>query len=68
MSVTVTINGVAKDIEPGLKLQDLLQQLELGSGPVAVEVNGEIVPRSEHPRHQLQAMDKIEIVQAIGGG
>lgn len=64
----VTINGVARDIEPGLMLQDLLQQLEIGPGPVAVEVNGEIVPRSEHCRHQLQAMDKIEIVQAIGGG
>jgi len=35
---------------------------------VAVEVNGEIVPRGRHAEHRLQPGDRIEIVHALGGG
>ncbi len=68
MSVPVTVNGDPQEIAADLKITELLHSLDITSGPVAVEVNGEIVPRSEHANYQLKANDKIEIVQAIGGG
>jgi len=37
-------------------------------GRIAVELNGEIVPKSSFQQHLLKDGDKIEIVQAIGGG
>ena len=49
-------------------LMDLLHALALTEGRIAVEVNGEIVPRSQFATQQINHQDKIEIVQAIGGG
>lgn len=64
----VIVNGAPQRIEPDTTLARLLQTLDLGSGRIAVEVNGEIVPRSQFPECQLHDKDRIEIVQAIGGG
>lgn len=49
-------------------LQDLVEQLQLTGKRIAVEVNLEIVPRSQHSGYQLQPGDRVEIVHAIGGG
>lgn len=46
----------------------LLQTEGLSERRVAVEVNGEIVPRSRHGEHALVAGDRVEIVHALGGG
>jgi sulfur carrier protein len=46
----------------------LLREIGLAEKRVAVEVNLEIVPRSEHSAHALNDRDRVEIVQAIGGG
>jgi sulfur carrier protein len=46
----------------------LLQAEGLGERRVAVEINGEIVPRSRHGEHALGEGDRIEIVHALGGG
>ena len=46
----------------------LLLEQGLGERRVAVEVNGEIVPRGRHGEHRLQPGDKVEIVHALGGG
>ena len=46
----------------------LLQAQGLGERRVAVEVNGEIVPRGQHAGHVLAAGDQVEIVHALGGG
>ncbi len=62
------VNGTATDLPPGLTARELLERLELGGKRVALEVNGEIVPRSEHAARQLKDGDKVEIVHAIGGG
>ena len=64
----ILLNGETTTIEDGLTVQALLQQLELVGRRIAVEVNEEIVPRSEHDSHQLAAGDRVEIVHAIGGG
>jgi sulfur carrier protein len=46
----------------------LLSELDLVGRRLAIEVNGELVPRSEHDHFRLTAGDRVEIVQAIGGG
>jgi sulfur carrier protein len=66
--MNVVLNGESRELRPGATLADLLQSLELGQRRFAVEVNEELVPRSEHAERVLQAGDRIEIVQAIGGG
>ena len=64
----ILLNGEAYVAEPGITVSGLLDQLELAGKRVAVEVNQELVPRSEHLDRQLNAGDQVEVVQAIGGG
>jgi sulfur carrier protein len=62
------VNGTTTDLPPGLTARELLERMELGGKRVAVEVNGEIVPRSAHAGHHLKDGDKVEIIHAVGGG
>jgi sulfur carrier protein len=64
----IQLNGQHRTIEAGSSLSDLLRSEGLAERRVAVEVNGEIVPRGLHPSQRLQAGDRIEIVHALGGG
>ncbi|MDA1369159.1 MAG: sulfur carrier protein ThiS [Proteobacteria bacterium] len=64
----VTVNGEGLDLEKATSLQQLLAHLNIGEGRIAVELNGEIVAKSQISRQALVEGDKIEIVQAIGGG
>lgn len=64
----IQVNGEPLDVTAPCSLSELLTQLEMTQGRVAVEVNRNIIPRSEHHSHQLQDGDLVEIVHAIGGG
>lgn len=64
----LTINGEIKDFNKQLSVLDLLGELAMTERRVAVELNGEILPRSQHSKHQLEDGDQLEIVHAIGGG
>ena len=64
----VCVNGNSVSVPAGSKLTALLQQLALGDGRIAVELNREIIPRSQYDSLELQDGDRLEIVQAIGGG
>lgn len=64
----VIVNGLAREIPDGLSVKDLVVHLGLTAGPVAVEINREIVPRADHAARQLAAGDAIEIVHFVGGG
>jgi sulfur carrier protein len=58
------------DVERGdgrISVRQLLDHLEL-TGPVAVEVNHEIVPRAEHASRTLADGDVLEVVHFVGGG
>jgi len=66
--VKLTVNGEHRDVPDGVTVQALLEHLELVQGPVAVEVNREIVPRAEHRVRTLAGGDVIEIVHLVGGG
>ena len=66
--IQVTVNGAAHRLEKPLHLSALLETLELAGKKVAVERNGEIVPRSAHAVTVLADGDRLEIVVAVGGG
>lgn len=63
----VILNGESYALEQACNIDKLVNTLQL-EGKFAIEVNHTIVPRSEFISTQLQPGDKIEIVQAIGGG
>ena len=64
----VVVNGNARDIPDDLTVTGLVAHLGLAAGPVAVEINREIVPRAEHPTRKVATGDAIEIVHFVGGG
>ena len=66
--IQVTVNGAAHRFERPVNVRELLEQLAMAGKKVAVERNGEIVPKSVHHEILLQNGDRLEIVVAVGGG
>jgi sulfur carrier protein len=66
--IEVTVNGAAHRLDQPLRISGLLDKLELSGKKIAVERNGEIVPRSAHASTLLADGDRLEIVVAVGGG
>jgi len=64
----LTLNGEPFELDEGATLQDIIRTLELQGKRYAIEVNEDIIPRSEHPDYALHPGDTVEVVQAIGGG
>ena len=64
----IVLNGNSQQVEDALNISTLIKQLNLENKKLAVEVNLEIVPRSQFDSHILSAGDRVEIVRAIGGG
>ncbi|MCC7410787.1 MAG: sulfur carrier protein ThiS [Gammaproteobacteria bacterium] len=63
----VVVNGEPREAAAGCTIAQLLDALGV-AGRIAVEVNDEVVPRSERAARHLRDGDRIEIVRAIGGG
>lgn len=66
--IEVTINGQARSFAAPLNVSGLLDQLALAGKRIALERNGEIVPRSRFDAVELEDGDALEIVVAVGGG
>jgi len=66
--IQLSVNGQARRLEPGANMAQLLDVLELSGKRVAVERNGEIVPRGRYAATRLAEGDALEIVVAVGGG
>ena len=64
----IQVNGDPLVLPAGTSVQALLEQLGLQGRRVAVELNHEIVTRSEHAARIMMPDDRVEIVHAIGGG
>ena len=64
----ITLNGEGKDVPDELTVRALIEHLGLAGGPVAVEINLEVVPRAEHTARRVHAGDAVEIVHFVGGG
>ncbi len=65
---TIVLNGQSRTCAPGRTLRDLLAETGYAQRRVAVEINREIVPNSQHAQREIRDGDRIEIVHALGGG
>ena len=66
--IALTVNGETRQFAETLNCEQLLERLQLSGKRVALERNGEIVPRSRHAEQLLSDGDQLEIVVAVGGG
>lgn len=67
--LTITLNGVSHTCQVEQpKLVDLLAELNLADKRLAIEKNGELIPRSSYDQTALADGDRLEIVVAVGGG
>ena len=66
--IQVTVNGAAQRLDGPVNVCQLLERLAMAGKKIAVERNGEIVPKSLHPSVMLENGDRLEIVVAVGGG
>lgn len=67
-AMEIMLNGDNLTVAEGITIAALIKDRGLGGRRVAVEVNGEIVPRGSHAERALAPDDKVEIVHALGGG
>jgi thiamine biosynthesis protein ThiS len=66
--ITVRVNGESRSLPTGATIADLLRELALDKGRIAVEHNRRVVPRAEHAAARLNHGDAVEIVTFVGGG
>ena len=66
--IQVTVNGAPHRFEQPLDVAELVARLQLAGRKIAVERNGETVPKSAHGATRLADGDALEIVVAVGGG
>lgn len=66
--IQVTVNGAAQRYEQPLAVSELVARMALEGKKIAVERNGEIVPKSAHGSTLVLDGDRLEIVAAVGGG
>ncbi|MBW8369871.1 MAG: sulfur carrier protein ThiS [Thiobacillus sp.] len=66
--IELVINGEPRSFPSPLTLTQLIESLDLAGKRIAIEKNGEIVPRSQHASTPLASGDRLEIVVAVGGG
>jgi len=67
-SFQIMVNGSPRDVPSGTRVRGLLDELGVGGRRVAVAVNRTVVPRSVYETHPLAAGDRVEILEAVGGG
>jgi sulfur carrier protein len=64
----IWLNGEVREVDAALSVAALLELAGYAQRRVAVEVNRQIVPKSQHAALALQPGDRVEIVHALGGG
>jgi sulfur carrier protein len=66
--ISVLVNGTPRQFEQAISVTTLIQDMQLSGKRIALERNGEIVPRSRFDEQLLSDGDRLEIVVAVGGG
>ena len=64
----IVLNGKITDVPDQVTASELIELFDFGGKRIALEVNEEIVTRTEYEQYTLKDNDHVEIVQAIGGG
>ena len=67
-TMEILVNGESRKVPEGCTVGELLGLLDLGGRRVAVAVNREVVPRSRRDAVRLRPADRVEILEAVGGG
>ena len=65
---SLIVNGASADIDDAQTVADVVSRMGLAGKKIAVEKNGEIVPRSRYATTTIARGDRLEIVGAVGGG
>jgi sulfur carrier protein len=68
IAMNVVVNGETRTIDATGSLSELVQALGLAGKRIAIECNGEIVPKSRYADTRVAPGDRLEIVAAVGGG
>jgi len=66
--MNIVLNGAVRAVDTPASLADLVRMLGLEGKRIAIERNGEIVPKSRYAETGVAANDRLEIVAAVGGG
>lgn len=66
--IQVTVNGEARRFPAPVTFEQLLADMALAGKRIAIERNGEILPKSRYSTTELADGDKLEVVVAVGGG
>jgi thiamine biosynthesis protein ThiS len=66
--ITININGSTRQLPDSTSVATLIEELGFGGKRIALERNGEIVPRSAFATQRLSDGDRLEVVVAVGGG
>ena len=66
--IEISVNGQRVSIDAPMTVEQVLDTVEVPPNYLAVEVNGEVVPREDYVSHLIQAGDAIELVTLVGGG
>ena len=64
----VFVNGEEKDLRAAISVSELITQLDLPAARIAIELNRDVVRRSDWDSTMLNDKDRIEIVHFVGGG
>lgn len=67
-SFSIELNGQSHPLPKPITVAELLAEVGIAERPVAVELNGHVVPKAEHERRRLEPGDRVEIVTFVGGG
>jgi thiamine biosynthesis protein ThiS len=67
-SIEIIVNGETKNMDRQLSVDQLLRELGIETGRVAVELNGRIVAKRDWASTCVESASRLEIVQFVGGG
>ena len=64
----IIVNDEKIELPYNSNIEDLVIHLGYQNQRIAIEINESIVPKSNHSSHLLQNQDKVEVINAVGGG
>ena len=64
----IVLNGQPDQRPKAETINELIESLGLGGSPCAVEINRQLVPKSQHEVRRLEEGDQVEVVTLVGGG